>query len=275
MNTRNPARFVQGRRAMPRPIIRAVPLLAASLLLATAAAAQTTPQTPATAPAAQPAPPPPPWTGSVGLGFTMNRGNTDTTDFNVTFDAKSDAKKKGLWKFKGLYQRSETGGTLSADRLVFEARYERTLTDRVYAYAALGFLQDEFKSIDYLWAPGAGIGYKLVATERTMFNVDGGLGAKIEKNPGTDATTDLGVMLADKFEHKLSKTSTVTQGFSALWKADDFGDALYTFGAGVTAAMTTRTQIKVELLDAYVTRPPAANVKKNDVALLTSFVYKF
>jgi len=273
MLTRNTARFVQGRRAMSRQLICAVSVLAASLAMATAAAAQTTPQTP-TAPAA-PQPPPPPWTGSVGLGFTMNRGNTDTTDFNLTFDAKSDAKKKGVWKFKGLYQRSETEGTLSADRLVFEARYEHTLTDRVYAYAALAFLQDEFKSIDYLWAPGAGIGYKLVTTPQTTFNVDGGLGAKIEKNPGTDATTDVGVMLADKFEHKLSKTSTVTQGFSALWKADDFGDALYTFGAGVTAAMTTRTQIKVELLDAYVTRPPTADVKKNDVALLTSFVYKF
>ena len=273
MNPSNTARFVQGRGPMYKLTARVVSVLAACAALAASAAAQTTAQPPASA--AAPAPPPPPWTGSVGLGFTMNRGNTDTTDFNLTFDAKSDAKKKGVWKFKGLYQRSETDGTLSADRLLFEARYERMLTDRVYAYAALGFLQDEFKSIDYLWAPGAGIGYKLVATERTMLNVDGGLGAKIEKNPGLDATTDLGVMMADKFEHKLSATSTITQGFSALWNADDFGDALYTFSAGITAAMTTRTQIKVELLDAYVTRPPTADVKKNDVALLTSFVYKF
>src|SRR4029453_13770314 len=106
-------------------------------------------------------------------------------------------KKKDVWKFKALYQRNETSGTLSADRLIFEARYERALTERVYAYAALGFLEDEFKDIDYLWAPGAGIGYKLVTTEQTTVNVDAGLGAKIEKNPGSDATTDLGVMLAD------------------------------------------------------------------------------
>src|SRR4029450_7273423 len=105
------------------------------------------------------------------------------------------------------------------------------------------------------------IGYKLVATEQTTVNVDAGLGAKIEKNPGSDATTDLGVMLADKIEHKLSKTSSLTQGFAALWKADDFGDALYTFSAGVAAALTTRTQIKVELLDAYVSRPPSSDVK--------------
>jgi putative salt-induced outer membrane protein len=242
------------------------------LTIAPRAAAQTAGQTPAV-PTAEPRTPP--WTGSIGLGFTMNRGNSDTTDFNVTADAKSDPKKKGVWKFKGLYQRNETDGALSADRLLFEARYERTLSRRVYAYAALGFLRDEFKKIDYLWAPGAGIGYKLVATEQTTLNVDAGLGAKIEKNPGADATTDLGVMLADKFEHKLSKTSSITQGFSALWKAGDFGDAVYTFSAGIAAAVTSRTQIKVDLLDAYVSRPPTSDVKKNDVAFITSFVYKF
>jgi hypothetical protein len=43
----------------------------------------------------------------------------------------------------------------------------------------------------------------------------------------------------------------------------------------VAAAITKKTQVKVELLDAYVTRPPTAEIKKNDVAFVTSFVYKF
>jgi putative salt-induced outer membrane protein len=248
-------------------------LFAACIAVPSAAGAQTSGQA-----AAQPAATTettPPWTGSAGLGFTMNRGNTDTTDFNLTFDAKSDAKKKDVWKLKGHYQHNETDGALSADKLVLEVRYERALTERVYAYAGVGFLHDEFKSIDYLWAPGGGLGYKVVATEQTMLNVDAGLGAKIEKNPGSDATTDLGVMLADKFEHKLSKTSAITQGFAALWSADDFGDALYTFSAGLAAAVTSKTQIKIELFDAYATRPPSAEIKKNDVSLITSFVYKF
>ena len=66
----------------------------------------------------------------------------------------------------------------------FEGRNERTFSDRVYAFVQLQFLQDEFKAIDYLVAPGAGLGYKLVATPVTTLNVDGGLGVKFEKNPG-------------------------------------------------------------------------------------------
>ena len=237
------------------------------------ASAQTVPPAQPAAPA--PAPVPPPWTGSIGLGFSMNRGNTSTTNFNITGDATSDPAKKGVWKFKGVYLRDDTDGALSADRLLIDARYERAISTRVYGFGGVGLLEDQFKDIDYLWSPGAGIGYKLVATEATTFNTDAGLGMKIEKNPGTDVKTDVAVLLGDKFEHKLSKDSKITQGFNALWDAGDFGDAVYTFTAGVAAALVAKVNVKVELLDAYVTRPPNADVKKNDVALITSFVYKF
>ena len=56
---------------------------------------------------------------------------------------------------------------------------------------------------------------------------------------------------------------------------DDFDDALYTFGIGLAASITAATQLKVEFLDTYKARPPLASVKKNDIAVLVSFVYKF
>jgi hypothetical protein len=56
---------------------------------------------------------------------------------------------------------------------------------------------------------------------------------------------------------------------------DDFGNAIYTFSAGIAASMTTRTQLKVELLNTTQTRPPSPGLKNNDVALLTTLVYKF
>jgi putative salt-induced outer membrane protein len=260
---------------MSRFICRALLTLTVLVSAVPPAAAQATPAAPAQPSATPPAPPPPPWTGSIGLGFSMNRGNTSTTDFNVTFDATSDPKKKDVFRFKALYLRDTSQGELSADRMLVDARYERTLSDRVYGYAAVGFLKDQFKSIDYLWAPAGGIGYKLIATDTTTFNADAGLGAKIEKDTNADTRTDFAVTMADKFEHKLSKDSTITQGFTALWKASDFGDAVYTFTAGATAVLTKKIQVKVELLDAYVTRPPTAEIKSNDVALITSFVYKF
>jgi len=244
----------------------------------TGAAAQPTTPPPA------PAPPPPPWTGSAGVGLSLNRGNTDTTNFNVSFESTYDPKTQDVLRFKGLYLRGDNNGTLTVDRLDLLGRYERTFTGRVYGFAQLQFLKDHFKQIDYLWAPSAGVGYKLIATPTTTFNADAGLGFKVQQDkiPATATTpetterhTDAVISASDKFEYNLSKTSKITQGFIALWKASDFGDALYTFAAGAAAAMTARTQLKVELLNTYQTRPTSATVKSNDVALLTTLVYKF
>ena len=66
----------------------------------------------------------------------------------------------------------------------------------------------------------------------------------------------------------------ITQGSNALWKMDDFGDALYTFSAGVAASVTTRVQLKLEFQDVYQSRP-TGDADKNDIAFITAFVYKF
>src|SRR5262249_25448519 len=191
----------------------------------TAAAAQTP------APPAAPAPPPPPWTGSAGIGLSLNRGNTDTTNFNVSFEATYDPKTQDVLRFKGLYLRGETNGSLAGDRLDLLGRYERTFTERVYGFGQLQFLKDHFKQIDYLWAPSAGVGYKLIATPTTTFNVDGGLGFKVEQDeiPATATTpettmrqTDAVISGTDKFGDNLSKTSNVSQAFFAPRKAADF-----------------------------------------------------
>ena len=231
-------------------------------------------------------PPPPPWTGNAGFGLSLSRGNTETTNLNASFEATHDPKTASVWKFKGLYLRGENAGARSVDRLHVEGRNERTLGGRTYAFGNLQFLKDQFKEIDYLVAPSAGLGYKLIASPVTTFNVDGGLGVKVEKNSSLARDGDMAVQVSrrrtdavvtasNKFEHKLSPTAAVTQSLGALWKAQDFGDALYTFTAGIAAALTTRTQLKVELLDSYASRPPSAAVKSNDVALLTALVYKF
>jgi c-di-GMP-binding flagellar brake protein YcgR len=105
--------------------------------------------------------------------------------------------------------------------------------------------------------------------------VDGGFGVKFEKNPEIDGRTDPRLQRRRQVRAQALADLDDHQGFSALWKADDFGDALYNFSAGAAAALTARTQLKIELLDTYASRPPNETVKSNDVALITALVYKF
>jgi putative salt-induced outer membrane protein len=247
--------------------------IALVVLAGSSVRAQEPPATPCPCPA-QPAQPPV-WTGSAGFGLALNRGNTDTTNINLSFEATRDPKTKDVWKFQALYLRGDTNDTTTADRLSAAARYERSLNERVFVFGDLAYLRDQFKSIDYHVAPSGGIGYRLVSTERVEFAVDTGLGVKWEKNPGLELRTAAVFTSGDKFEYKLSPTAKITQSFAGLWDIEEWGNALHTFACGVAASMTTRSQLKLEVLDTYATRPPSPEIKQNDVALLAALVYKF
>src|SRR5919107_1966542 len=157
-----------------RTVLRTVcAVLIVECAVASRAAAQTAP------PAAPPAPPEG-WSGSAGLGLALNRGNTSTSNLNVSVEATDDPKTGSVWKLKGLYLRGENNGQLAVDRLLLEGRNERALTERAYAFGQLQYLEDEFKAIDYLFAPSVGAGYKVVALPATTLSLDGGVGIKWE-----------------------------------------------------------------------------------------------
>jgi putative salt-induced outer membrane protein YdiY len=251
----------------------------AAVAVAPVALAQTPTLPPAqTPPPPAPAPPPPPppgWTGSFGAGLALTQGNSDTSTVNVAYDVKRDTGSKFLFRSAGLFIRGESEGELTTNRLAFDGRVDRKLNDRTSLFGQVQYLRDEFKEIDYLVSPTVGIAQQLVKNDRAELGVDAGVGMVWEQNPGRELKTDGAVVAGENFKYKLSKTSEFTQKFSALWKMDDFEDGLYIFGVGLAANVTAQTQLKFELLETFKNRPPSDDVKKSDVAILLSFVYKY
>jgi putative salt-induced outer membrane protein YdiY len=230
---------------------------------------------PVAAQQADPPPPPPGWTGSASAGYAMTAGNNDTSTINVAYDLKRETGGPYLFKSTALLLYGQTEDVTTSDRLAFDGRIERRFNARTSVFGQAQYLSDEFKQIDYLVSPNAGISRILAKNDRTELAVDGGVGAVWEKNPDLELQTDGAVTAGQKFTHKLTATTELTQKVAALWKMDDFADALYVFGAGLAASVTAGTQIKIEFLDTYKAKPPSADVQKNDIATLVSFVYKF
>jgi putative salt-induced outer membrane protein YdiY len=228
----------------------------------------------AQAPAPAPPPPPPGWIGSAGAGLSLTDGNTDTRTVNAAYEVKRDYGGPFLFSSSALLVWGKAQGELTTDRLAIEARAARKLSERTSLFAQTQYLRDSFKSIDYLVSPTFGVQRVLFKNVRTELGVDGAVGIVWEQNPGLELQTDGAVTASQDLAHKLTATTDFREKAAALWKMDDFSDALYTFTTGVAAAVTKATQLKLEFLDTYKTRPPL-DVQKNDIALLVSFVYKF
>ena len=226
--------------------------------------------------AAQPAAAPPPgWVGSAGAGLALTSGNSDTSTVNAAYELKRDTGGNILFKSNGLLVWGKSQGLQTSDRLTLDGRVERKLSGRTSLFGQTQYLRDAFKSIDYLVSPTVGLTRLLLKDDRTELGVDAAVGVVWEQNPGLELQTDGAVTAGQQFSRKLTATTELKEKAAALWKMDDFGDALYQFGVGLAASITAATQLKVEFLDTYKARPPIPTVKKNDIAVLVSFVYKF
>lgn len=221
------------------------------------------------------APDPGTWTGTAGAGLALTSGNSETLNFNLAFDATRDPKTRNVMKWTGLYLRGEQNDALVANRLSLSFRDQYALGARTYTYGQLDYLRDTFKLIDYLVAPTAGIGYKVVDTATTKFSTDAGLGIVWEKNPELDVRTSMALTAGEKIEHALTATSTLKHAATGLWKANDFADGLYTLSIGLGTRISEQLQLSVDVLDTLKNRPPTAATKKNDVAIVTAITAKF
>ena len=230
---------------------------------------------PTWAQAPAPAGPPPNWTGSAGAGIAVTSGNSDTMNYNLGFDITRTPKARNVMKWTGLYLRGDQNDVVVVNRTSLAFRDEFTYSGRTFFFGQIDYLRDTFKLIDYLVAPTAGIGYKIIDTDPAKFSIDGGAGTISEKNPGLDVRTSGALIASEKLQLQLTSTALLKHAITGLWKADDFEDGLYTFSVGLATQISPRVLLSVDLLDTFKNKPPTLTTKKNDVALVTAITTKF
>jgi putative salt-induced outer membrane protein len=219
--------------------------------------------------------PPKGLSGSAGFGLSFTQGNSDTLNINAMVDSIYDPKNKNVMKWTALYLRGKQNHVLSVNRVSATLRDEYTYSGRMYVFGQLDTLHDTFKGIDYLIAPVAGVGYKVLDGMRSQLTADGGVGGVVEQDAGVGARGSAALTASEKLVHQLTETTTLRQAASMLLKANDFADGLYTFQVGIAAKISGRLQLSVDVLDSYKNRPFDPTLKKNDVALVTSVVAKY
>ena len=227
--------------------------------------------------AAQDAPPAPPkaWNSSLGAGIAVTSGNSDTQNLNFAWSTIYDPKTVRIFKADALYLLGETNGEKQVDKATANVRYERSVSDRTFWFTEASYLRDPFKAISYLIAPTAGAGYHLVKTDIHKLSLDAGGGAVIESNTDIGSDTSLAVRVGESYDWTISPVSKLTQRLTGLWKADDFGDALYHFDIGVATTLGTRAELKFSYVLDYKNEPPAPGIEKADSALFATLLLKY
>jgi len=237
-------------------------------LVASTAAAQDT------CPCPPPPPPPPSWTGSLGAGLALTGGNSDTESYNLSFNALYDRKQKNLFRADGLYLHADADGEAITNSSSLSLRDEYKVAARVFLFGEVRYYRDTFKDIDYLISPLVGVGVNVINEKETKLSFDVGVGGQIEKDQLQPRTSDGAVSAGQRLRLRISDNARLYEGANALWKMNDFGDALYRFEIGLSASISKRMEMKLGFRDDYKTRPPRTTIKKNDTSILATIVFK-
>jgi putative salt-induced outer membrane protein len=225
--------------------------------------------------AAQTTTPPDPWASSIGAGLAITGGNSDTTNINLSGNTTWDPKTNRVFKADALYLLGENDGEKQLDKTTASARLETLVSERVFWFGEVQMLRDPFKAINYLVSPLAGAGYRVWNTDARKLTFDAAAGAVVEDNDILGRDTSGALKAGQNFEWALSPVSKVTQKLTGLWKADDFGDALYHFDAGLTTTVATRLELKVSYVYDYKSEPPSPEIEKGDSSLFAALLVKF
>ena len=230
----------------------------------------------ATALAAQePAPPVDPWTSSIGAGLAVTSGNSDTQNLNLSLATAWDPKTNRTFQAEALYLRGETNEEKTVDKLAAGARYDRSLSERMFLFTEVTAQRDPFKNIDYFIAPLAGAGWFAIKDARHALRFDGAAGFVTEKNALLGSDTSGAIKAGQSYDRKFSETSALTQQLTGIWKVDDFDDASYHFAAGITSTLTARSELKVSYVYDYRNRVSSPEIEKGDSALFAALLFKF
>jgi putative salt-induced outer membrane protein YdiY len=120
--------------------------------------------------------PQPAWvmTGGAGAGIVETAGNTQVNNVRLSGDiiARGAADR---YTVSAIATHANDRGVETARNWSATGKYDRFLTSRPFANANANFTNDRFRDIDLRTALGAGLGYQIIETARTMLTADAGL----------------------------------------------------------------------------------------------------
>ncbi|MGB8338509.1 MAG: DUF481 domain-containing protein [Burkholderiales bacterium] len=223
------------------------------------------------------------WRGNLGGSLSMTSGNSKSTNLAIGTDAVSaDAMGKTTLYLNALRASAETttagvtNNNTTANVIRGGGRYEYNLSPQMYGFGSLDLERDPIQFLKLRSVLGAGVGYHVLNTADTLFDVFGGVGYNMERfdlSAPADKHNSAELILGEESVHKLSDSSSFKQRLALYPNLKDSGEYRAVFDAGFTTAIAGGLNLNVGLSDRYNSQPPGT--KKNDLLFTTGVSMKF
>jgi hypothetical protein len=229
------------------------------------------------------------WTGGANVGFSLARGNSETENLALAFNAvHTSANDKWTLYATSINTKNDLATPSTVASLETGGiRYDHNLNPRAFVFGAADYMANALQLLDLRSVYSGGFGAHVIKNDNTVFDVFGGLnythetysnGAPI---PGTPFFVSYGVTnrfvaltLGETLTQQLGKTTVLTEAGGFFPDLQQTGQYRGTFSLGTVTKVKKWLGWQNSFNDIYVSNPPIGT-KTNDVILTTGLNVTF
>lgn len=232
------------------------------------------------------------WNGGANVGFSLARGNSETTNLALAVNAVHPTERDKLTIYvSSIYTNNDLATPSQVANLVQAGvEYDYNIGPRYFADAQAQFISNALQDLDLRSIYGGGLGVHAIKSGATILDLIGGLDYTHETYSNGSLVVPLtipptyssygvtnrfmAVMLEDDFMHKWGKSTVITEKLDFYPEVTDTGEYQGTFLLGTVTKISKWLGWQNQFSDIYVSNPPAGT-KKNDVILTTGLNFSF
>ena len=230
------------------------------------------------------------WDGGIDVGFSVARGNSETENLALAFNAvhptlhdKITLFASSIYTTNGLASPSTVANLTQAT-----FRYDRDILPRVFVFGAAGFMSNALQFLDLRQVYTGGFGYHAIKSDRTTLDFLGGVNYTHEtySNGALIAgTTDVfesygttnrfvALTLGEELDQKVGKSTEITESAGFFPNLQQTGEYRFMFNLGTVTKLNKWLGWQNQIGDIYISNPPTG-AKGNDVIFTTGLNISF
>ena len=216
------------------------------------------------------------WTGGGSFGFAFARGNSQTTNLALGFNAlRKTTTDAWVVNAASIYSTDDKLGITSANSLGGLIRYDHNLTPVGLLMACSTGMYDTLQFLNYRVMPGGGLGFHAIALKTTTLDLLGGLGYTRGKLLRRHRNNLLTATVGDEFTHQIhAQHVDHSNPVTTCLRLNDTSNYRINFNVGLATKLNGWLTANVNFVDQYVNQPVPGN-KYNDIIFTTGLGFTF
>jgi putative salt-induced outer membrane protein YdiY len=223
--------------------------------------------------------PPVTWTGSVGTGFTLTRGNSETESVNVGISLLRRAEVDRI-TLEAAYLFGRQTDTDTDDRSTTQdewfaaLQYDYFFSQKLYNYVTTRVERDRIADLDLRLTAGLGAGYQWIESPDLNVSTEAGLSWLFEDVERGEDDETIVLRLAYHVDKRFHDRLLCFHDLEAFPSVEDFSDVFLTTQAGLRVSLTQVMFAESKVVLDYDSTP-APGSAETDLTYLLSLGVKF